>query len=139
MCGYMVVSITREWSRWHVLIIHVLGWCWLPCMRIFLILYPIKQIMFIYLSCKHIHCMYFYSDAPLCISTYAPASYRIANRESSHRTRGVERAARSAAIGGARGQRGGRWGASGVPRSPPEFLRERQAPEHFSLGLQIFN
>jgi hypothetical protein len=60
MCGYMVVSSRREYSRWHVLIVHVLGWCWLPCMRILLILYLIMQIMFIYLACKHIHCVHFH-------------------------------------------------------------------------------
>jgi hypothetical protein len=29
-------------------------------MRILLIFYPIKQIMFIYLACKHIHCVHFH-------------------------------------------------------------------------------
>jgi hypothetical protein len=43
----------------------------------------------------------FSSDAPFYISTYAPTSYRIANRESSCRTRGAERAARGAVVGGA--------------------------------------
>jgi hypothetical protein len=86
----------------------------------------------VHLPCsKHLHCVYFRPDASFCISTYVPASYRIANRESSHRTRGARRAARGAATGGARGWQGGRWGAFGVPRSPSEFLRERQAPEHF--------
>jgi hypothetical protein len=79
------------------------------------------------------------SDAPFCISTYAPASYRIASRESGHHTRGVRGVARGVVIGGDRGRRGGHWGASRVPWSSLEFLRERQAPEHFSLGLQLFN
>jgi hypothetical protein len=62
----------------------------------------------------HLPCMQAYSlcvfssDAPFCISTYTPVSYRIANRESSRRTRGDGRAARGASTGGARGQRGGR-------------------------------
>jgi hypothetical protein len=50
----------------------------------------------------------FSSDAPFCLSTYAPALYRIANRESSRRTRRVGRAAQGATTGGARGRRGGR-------------------------------
>jgi hypothetical protein len=62
----------------------------------------------------HLPCMQAYSlgafssDVHFCISTYKPASYRIANRESSRRTRGDGRAAQGAATGGARSQRGGR-------------------------------
>jgi hypothetical protein len=134
----MVVSSRRECIRWPVLIVHVFGWCGLPYMRMLLILYPIKQIM-----SSTLHAGMFFvcisSDALFCISTYASASYRIANRESSRRTRGARGVARGAASGGARGRRGGRWGAFGVPRSPPEFLWERQALEHFSLSLQLFN
>jgi hypothetical protein len=137
MCDYMVVS-RRDYSRWRVLIVHVLNDVDYLVWEFYYTL-PNKT------NNVHLPCMQAYSlcafssDAPFCISTYAPASYRIANRESSRRTRRARRAARGAAIGGARGRRGGRWGASRVPRSPPEFLRERQAPEHFSLGLQIFN
>ena len=96
-----------------MLVVHVLGWCWLPCIQA----YPLCSF----------HPMHF------CISTYAHASYRIANREPSRHTRG----ARGAAAGSDRSRRGGRWGTSGVPRSPPELLRERQAPEHFLPGLQL--
>ena len=85
-----------------------------------------------YLAFKHIHCVQFIR-CTFCISTYAHASYRIANREPSHHTRG----ARGAAAGSDRSRRGGRWGTSGVPRSPPELLRERQAPVHFLPGLQL--
>ena len=91
-----------------------------------------------YLAFKHIHCVHFIR-CTFCISTYAPASYRIANREPSHHTRGAWGAARGVAAGSDRSRRGGRWGTSGVPRSPPELLRERQAPEHFPPppGLQL--
>jgi hypothetical protein len=47
-------------------------------------------------------------DAPFCISTYASASYRIANIEYSRRTRKAGRAARGAVTGGAQGRREGR-------------------------------
>ena len=104
--------------------------------EICIILSPLKRIMLIYLACKHIHCVHFIR-CTFCISTYAPTSYRIANREPSRHTRGARGAARGAAVGSAWSRRGGRWGTSGVPRSPPELLRERQAPEHFSPDLQL--
>jgi hypothetical protein len=30
----MVVSSRRECSRWHVLVVHILGWCWLPSRKV---------------------------------------------------------------------------------------------------------
>ena len=76
-------------------------------------------------------------DAPFAKSLTRIASYRIANREPGRHTRGARGAVRGAASGSARSRRGGRWRTSGVPRSPPELLRERQAPEHFLPGLQL--
>jgi hypothetical protein len=55
MCGYTVVSSQRECSRWQVLIVYVFRWYWLPCRRIFLLLYPIKLSMFIYIACNYNH------------------------------------------------------------------------------------
>ena len=100
-----------------MLVVYVLGWCWLPCI-------------------KHIHCVHFIR-CTFCISTYAHASYRITNWEPSRHTRGARGAARGVAAGSARSRRGGRWGTSGVPRSPPELLRERQALEQFLRSLQL--
>ena len=104
--------------------------------EICIILSPLKQIMLIYLACKHIHCVHFIR-CTFYISTYAPASYRIANREPDHHTRGARGAAQGAAARSDRSRRGGRWGTSGVPWSPPELLWERQASEHFLPGLQL--
>ena len=89
-----------------------------------------------YLAFKHIHCIHLIRCTD-CISTYAhciiqdhkprtQSSYPRSPRSSSrcsHRkcpkpTRRTLRNFRSA-------------------RSPPELLRERQAPEHFSPGLQF--
>ena len=89
-----------------------------------------------YLAFKHIHCVHFI-QCTFCISTYALTSYRIANREPSRHTRGARGAAWGAAAGSDRSRWGGRWGTSGVPRSLPELLRERQAPEHFLPSLQL--
>jgi hypothetical protein len=61
-----------------------------------IILYPLKQFVLLYLACKHIPCAHFIR-CTFCISTYAPASYRIANREPGHSTRGGRGAARGAA------------------------------------------
>ena len=102
--------------------------------EICIILSPLKRIMLIYLAFKHIHCVHFIW-CTFCISTYAPASYRIANREPGRHTRGARGAARGAAAGSDRSRRGGRWETSGVPRSSPELLRERQALEHFFLPV----
>jgi hypothetical protein len=44
----------------------------------------------------------------LSLSTYTYVSYRIASKESSHRTQGAKRVARGAVAGGVRGRRGGR-------------------------------
>jgi hypothetical protein len=99
--------------------------------EICIILYLLKWIMLIYLACKHIHYIHFIR-CTFCISTYTPASYRIANREPSRHTRGARGAARGAASRGDRSRRGGRWRTSRVPRSPPKLLQERQVPEHFS-------
>ena len=89
-----------------------------------------------YLAFKHIHWVHFI-QCTFFISTYAPESYRIANREPSRHTQGAWETARGAAVGSDQNRQGGRWGTFGVPRSPPELLRERQAPEHFLPGLQL--
>ena len=86
---------------------------------------------------SNISIVFISSDAPFAYALTHIASYRITNREPSRHTRGAQGAARGAAAGGARSRRGGRWGTFGVPRSPPELLRERQAPEHFLPGLQL--
>jgi hypothetical protein len=96
-----------------------------------IILYPLKQFVLLYLACKHIPCAHFIR-CTFCISTYAPASYRIANREPGRSTRGARGAARGAASRGDRSRRGRRWRSFRVLRPPPKLLRERQAPEHFS-------
>jgi hypothetical protein len=68
-----------------------------------------NKVNHVHLPCIQAYSLYaFSSDAPFCMSTYAPASYMIVNRESGRRTRGTGRAARGAAIGGARSRRGGR-------------------------------
>ena len=93
-------------------------------------------IMLIYLACKHIHCVHFIR-CTFCISTYAPASYKIANWEPGRHTRGARGAARGVAARSDQSRRRGRWGTSRVPRSPPELLRERQALEQFLRSLQL--
>ena len=88
-----------------------------------------------YLAFKHIHCIHLIWCTD-CISTYAhciiqdrkprtQSSYPRSPRSSSRCSRRK-----------CQKPTGGRWGTSGVPRSPSELLRERQAPEHFSPGLQ---
>jgi hypothetical protein len=55
----------------------------------------------VHLPCMQAYSLYaFSSDTPFCMSIYAPASYRIANRESSRCTRGAGRATLGAAIVG---------------------------------------
>jgi hypothetical protein len=41
----------RECSRWHVIVVTVLGWCWLPCRKVLHLFYPIKS------QCVHLHIM----------------------------------------------------------------------------------
>jgi hypothetical protein len=113
------ISSTCSWMMWTTLY------------EICMILHSLKQIMLIYLACKHIHCAHFV-QCTVFISTYTSASYMIANRESSRSTRGTRGAARGVASRGDRSRRRGRWRTSRVPWSPSELLRERQATEHFS-------
>jgi hypothetical protein len=105
-------------------------------------LHLLRQIelnMFIYMhALMIIICHFIWCTTPVIIYTYA--SYTIAVGVGSSRARGAGRGSTAgrARTGGA-GRRGGRWRASGVPWPPSQLFWERQAPEHISLGLQIFN
>jgi hypothetical protein len=131
------VSSQRECNRWYALVIHVLGWCGLPFMRI--VLYSTIKANHAHPPCMQAYSLCAFHSMHLLHKHLRTASYRIANREPSHRTRGAQGAARGTAARSDRSRRGGYWGTSGVPRSPPEFLRERQVPEHFLPRFVIIN
>jgi hypothetical protein len=61
------ISSRRECSRWHVLVVTVLGWCWLPRRKILPLFYPIKS------QCVHLHIIPSWSSH--AIASDAPSAY----------------------------------------------------------------
>jgi hypothetical protein len=57
------ISSRRECSRWHVLVVTVLGWCWLPCRKVLPLFYQIKS------QCVHLHIMPSWSSYAIASDT----------------------------------------------------------------------
>jgi hypothetical protein len=53
----MRVSSRRKCSRWHVLVVPILGWCWLPSKKVLPLFYPVNLSVFISIACNHDHHM----------------------------------------------------------------------------------
>jgi hypothetical protein len=134
----MVVRSRRECNRWHVLMVHVLGWCWLPSRRVLYLLCQIKLNMFIYIACNHDHHMPSL-DALFPLALTPMHHNMIVGGIGSSRAGSTRGSPAGRAHTGGAGWGGCHWQTSRVSRPPSEFIWTRQAPEHFSLGLQMFN
>jgi hypothetical protein len=60
-------SSRSECSRWHVLVVTNLGWCWLPCRKVLPLCYPIRS------QCVHLHIISSWSSH--AIASDAPFAY----------------------------------------------------------------
>jgi hypothetical protein len=125
----MVVKSRRECSRWHVLVVHVLGWYWLPGKGELHLLCQIELNMLIYIACNHDH------HSPLTHMHHNRIAGGVGSSRAGSSQRSPVGRARTRGAG-----RGGRcWRTSRVSRPPFEFVWTRQTLEHISLGLQMFN
>jgi hypothetical protein len=112
----MVVKSRRECSRWHVLVVHVLGWYWLPGKGELHLLYQIELNMLIHIACNYDH------HSPLTHMHHNRIAGGVgSSRAGNSRGSPVGRAR----IGGA-GRGGCHWRTSRVSRPPSEFVWMRK-------------
>jgi hypothetical protein len=106
------VSSLRKCSRWHALVVHILGWRWLPCMRIVLYstikanrahlpyiqAYSLCSFYLMHLLHKHLRTCIIQDHKPRARSSYLRSSSRCSLRRCPKQTRRTLRNFRSAPI-----------------------------------------